>query len=520
MRFRGLVVFLVCVSCKPDERPVCADLDDAACETTDGCHLGLAQPTFDDAASGFACWDLERVVAACVPDLPADRCPYELVKAAPPGGAPCLLFDSTCTPEGWGVCTDPPEVATCPQCANDALPRFVAADVSAGGAAGFGRFVTAGDVDGDGTGDVVVGADDGLVVLIGPISETSVRFRVSTGDPSTDEELVAGVGDVTGDGLPDLVVGGPSAQRDADTTRAGGVWVVEGPLTGDVDLADAITRIEGLSVGDELGAGLQVADLDGDGTDDIVAWARRADGAEPGGGALEVWYGPVAAGVSRADSSDATLGGRSGFGGVSLVGERDGEPVLWVVTGIGQVGVVSLPVSGEVSVDTLPFWTLSNGDITPAPVIALAAGDVDGDGRTDLVWTSGVTVGGLGDSGGVRVSAGPAPVSGTPWATTSTLAGRCSGDQLGVPLAVHDLDSDGADDVLAGATGYGAVAGLVLPGPITSGDTLATDGGVRFGAGQWTAVAVDDLDHDGAPDLIVTDRPSTTVRVWWGAGAR
>ena len=95
-------------------------------------------------------------------------------------------------------------------------------------------------------------------------------------------------GDLNGDGQVDLVLGN-------NAYGVGGtVWVVEGPITGDVLVADAYhASLSGGATGDAFGSWISLGgDLDGDGYDDLVISAL---GADPGGrisaGSAYVFYG-------------------------------------------------------------------------------------------------------------------------------------------------------------------------------------------------------------------------------------
>lgn len=131
---------------------------------------------------------------------------------------------------------------------------------------------TPGDVDGDGLADLLVGAwgYDGQALLItGPVpttllaSEASATLEGETGLTGYAGTELGG-GDVNGDGFGDLLVGAPAIDR---------VYLVLGPISGTLplDRADAIVTA---STGAWLGAGLDAdQDLDGDGHGDVLIGA-------------------------------------------------------------------------------------------------------------------------------------------------------------------------------------------------------------------------------------------------------
>ncbi len=170
---------------------------------------------------------------------------------------------------------------------------------------GLGFFVAAGDINGDGIDDAVIGARDADGV--GNQRNNAGEVHVLFGSPDLPEsiDLAAGsldvtvygagardslgftvaTGDLHGDGVHDILVGAPVADSCRDTRADGGeVYAVAGgpSLRGDIDLAQgAFERaLFGEEAGDELGFSLAAGDIDGDGRDDIIAGALLADGPE------------------------------------------------------------------------------------------------------------------------------------------------------------------------------------------------------------------------------------------------
>ncbi len=149
---------------------------------------------------------------------------------------------------------------------------------------------SAGDIDGDGQDDIIAGAtlDDaggdnaGAAYIVaggggagGAIDEHA--FVKLTGEGVEDQfgTVVAGGGDVDGDGMDDVMVSAPTAGGTSDT---GAVYVFYGTMAGTIAAADAGVRLEGDSVGDQLGSSLAFAgDFDGDGNSAILIGAAKKD---------------------------------------------------------------------------------------------------------------------------------------------------------------------------------------------------------------------------------------------------
>jgi hypothetical protein len=212
----------------------------------------------------------------------------------------------------------------------------------AGGEALARTFDHAGDFNGDGIADVVVGNDAAVgntgeaIVVLGAATLTSPQYgwtvdgivaagkaiRFSGANPGDlTGANVTGVGDMDGDGIDDILISAPGAANANGDANAGAVYLVYGSplLAGEYDLADIGTvdlpgvKFYGRAAGDQLGGGTKLisdtdpagsdttarsrgvaklGDIDGDGHDDIAISAMLADPQErQDAGEVYVIYG-------------------------------------------------------------------------------------------------------------------------------------------------------------------------------------------------------------------------------------
>ncbi len=193
----------------------------------------------------------------------------------------------------------------------------------------------------------------GIYVYAGPISAGSVAISDGTwaaritGETAADQiGLAVGTnGDLNGDGSGDVVVGVP--RQDGASTDAGATYLVSGPLSGTIGLTAADAKINGDSTGDKLGSAVSMAgDQNADGYDDFYTTAPFDDTTASNAGSVYLVYG--AATLSSLDASaissvaSAFVRGKetSGQVGSSVAGDgdHDGDGTFDLLTGANNDG--------------------------------------------------------------------------------------------------------------------------------------------------------------------------------------
>ncbi|MDP3277845.1 MAG: FG-GAP-like repeat-containing protein [Deltaproteobacteria bacterium] len=340
---------------------------------------------------------------------------------------------------------------------------------------GFGLSVaSAGDVNGDGYGDLVVGAtgaDPGgrdaagtaSVYLGSATGLSAIPAQVLEGAAMTDGfgASVASAGDVNGDGYGDLVVGADGADP-GGRGSAGTASVFMGSATG--ISATPARVLEGVGAGDYFGRAVASAgDVNGDGYGDLVVGAWRADrGGTPAGAAsvfmggatgISATPGIVLRGVAALDRFGYAVAGAGDVNGDGyadvLVGADGAAP-----RGRSLAGTASVFMGSAAGMQATPALVLEGASAGDRFASAVAsAGDVNGDGYADvLVGGYLATVGGRSQAGIASVFAGG--VSGLTATPVVTLQGMAADDAFGLSVAsAGDVNGDGYGDLVVGATG-------------------------------------------------------------------
>ncbi|MDW8328155.1 MAG: integrin alpha, partial [Anaerolineales bacterium] len=400
----------------------------------------------------------------------------------------------------------------------------------------FGASVaSAGDVNGDGYSDVIVGAryfDNGetnegrAFVYHGSASGLSATANWTAESNQASAEFGASVGsagDVNGDGFSDVIVGAPFF--DNDETDEGRAFVYHGSASG--LSATANWTAESNQAGAEFGYSVASAgDVNGDGYSDVIVGARYFDNGQTDEGRAFVYHGS-ASGLSATPNwtAESNQAG-AGFGwSVGSAGDVNGDGYSDVIVGAyffdngelneGRAFVYHGSASG---LSATANWTAESNQAHAGFGISVAsAGDVNGDGYSDVIVGARLFDNGEDNEGRAFVYHGSASgLSTTPnWTAESNQGSGGFGAEFGYSVgSAGDVNGDGFSDVIVGARWFdngqsnegrafvyhGSASGLSATPNWTAESNQA---GAEFG---WSVGSAGDVNGDGYSDVIVGAR--------------
>ena len=416
-----------------------------------------------------------------------------------------------------------------------------------GGLAGY-AVSSAGDVNGDGYDDLLIGAPEAAwegteldghyetgrgtgaaMVVLGPaIGELDLTEADAWVQGSNTEDeywsdtgwSVAGVGDTNGDGFDDLLIGAPDYFTYTewwDGERVGMAALFLGPVSGIDHLqnADAAWYMGGY----DSHTGYDVAragDIDGDGLADILIGSPGGDLAHENGGEVYVFSGPITGELESTDLHALIYG--AGAGTVtSSAGDVNGDGLDDIL--VGSAHLLLAPLEGSVSLEDASLTIQSSAGVSQVGQALSDAGDLDGDGYGDFVLGQRYADTAETAAGLASVFYGDADGGGTGTVDLSSAAATLGGTEYYEMAAasvsgVDDTDGDGRSELLVG-TGYYHIdqetegTTWLVHGPIVGSYDLDDVAATRFmgiNSGDHAGAAVSsagDVDADGLSDILI-----------------
>ncbi len=323
-----------------------------------------------------------------------------------------------------------------------------------------GRSFAAADWNGDNVNDLIVGSIGGdnngqpitgtVYVFSGgtalsgtrtlsPTMQATYRILSNQSTQSFADKNELAAGQLDGSGPSDLAVGESDATM-VGRSNSGAVYVFFGshtlPAVWDMSVLSPGLSIYGAVANDHLGK-IALGDVNGDGQLDLVARSTTT---------LYVFYGPLGNGVIdlASTSADATLTGASD--GPLAVGDVDGDGRADIIVGNGsEVAVIrggALPASQTLA-------AAATAHLTGVNATALYAFDWDGDSQAEIVIGDAFNNRALVIFRGARAGAFNV-VDRANWIIT----GEQATDQFGYALSSGDLDADGMADLIIGSRSH------------------------------------------------------------------
>jgi VCBS repeat-containing protein len=485
-----------------------------------------------------------------------------------------IKFDAGQSYVVFGTANEAPELDL--NGVNDLIPGFKINGIAILDFSGI-SVSSAGDINGDGIDDLIIGANGAdpngdrsgqSYVVFGRRSGFDPNVNLSGLDGINGFKIngiaandyssfsVSSAGDINGDGIDDLIIGASGADPNGD--RSGQSYVVFGsrtPFAAEVNLSSINGfnlngfKINGIAPYDQSGRSVSSAgDINGDGIDDLIIGANDADPNGDRSGQSYVVFGRRTftrdvnffelSGIDGFKINGIAAGDQSGYS-VSSAGDINGDGIddliigaafaeqSYVVFGSRTLFAAGVNLSGLNGINGFKINGIAAGDYSGKSVSS--AGDINGDGIDDLIiGAERADPNGIGDSGQSYVVFGRR----TPFAADVNLSGLngingfkingiAADDRSGFSVSsAGDINGDGIDDLIIGAfsanpngnysgQSYVVFGSRTLFAPEVNLSGLNGINGFKINgiaAGDKSGISVSsagDINGDGIGDLII-----------------
>ena len=397
-----------------------------------------------------------------------------------------------------------------------------------------GLYMAVGDFDGDGHQDLVAPA---IFRTVGAVAEAGEVF-IARGPFTTDTSLtdawasiegdstaaylgtgVAAVPDLDGDGADELLAAAPFTPSFDLPNGNGTVYLFEGLGAGQHALTEADEVYVGEDSLDGLGLSLAIGDIDADGTADLLMGAPFSDENGTNSGVV---YGLTDPSTQPANAAlrlygldtNANLGKT-----VTNVGDLDADGIDdFAVSEFALLRIFHGPLTGPMlASDSDATIATKDGGFGIRSGGVASAGDIDGDGRSDMlagayssINDDGLVAGVAWLFGGSELDDGEVPTVLSQWKVEGVDEGELVGFQV---ASAGDADGDGHGDVFVSASedptgGTDAGAVYYFEGPLNGTAALADrqaafESTVAYAALGTTLVPAVDVTGDGYADAVL-----------------
>jgi MYXO-CTERM domain-containing protein len=331
---------------------------------------------------------------------------------------------------------------------------------------------SAGDVNSDGYDDVIVGAlnyainqasEGGAFIYhgsAGGLITPPARTLLGGQESASFGQAVSGAGDTNNDGYDDVIIG--ADRYNGGQVEEGGVFVFRGSAAGIGASHDQLLEVNQTSA--HFGYSLSRAgNVNGDAYDDVIIGAYLYNGGLAGEGRAFLFTGSGAglvqnAWVAEGNQANANFGiSVAGVGDVNNDGKDDvliGAPAY--DGGLTDEGRVYLYAGSASGLDATAYWTIDGEQTGAGMGLGVGGGgDVNGDGYADILVGAYKYDNAPNDEGRAFAFYGSE-------AGPGALLGiwTSESDQSGTPLfglsvaGAGDVNNDGYDDVIIGAYQY------------------------------------------------------------------
>jgi len=381
------------------------------------------------------------------------------------------------------------------------------------------------------------------VLNLTTISGGTGGFAINGSGSENSGYMISSAGDVNGDGYDDILIG--AYINESYTTSGGAAYVVFGKSTSmtSVTLTDIAAGNGGFAVFGQYATTIadkvsSAGDINGDGLSDLLIDAPGADGAI---GRAYVVYGKKDTAKVWTSDLDNASGGFTIFNtanngtlasGVSIAGDVNGDGYADLIIGTGFGSSKTYVLYGKAGMGNISVSTLGNGvnglALTGSGAATVSnAGDINGDGLSDMIV--GYTQGGTNTSGvsyvvfGRTGTTSSLDLSSVVDVSGFAINGEYATDEAGMINNIGDVNGDGLADLLVGAWSSDAsgtnsgrayvVFGKTSTTAVDLSAVAAGSGGFvinsaqagdAIGAVDGGVSGIGDINGDGLADMMIT----------------